>query len=176
MVKAMVMDEVAINRALHRISFEIIERNKGVEDVVIAGIKRRGVTLAGTIAQKINSIEQTEIPVCEIDITRYRDDIEFDFTQKNSVVIDLDLKDKKVVIVDDVLHTGRTVRAAIDAIISAGRPKSIQLAVLIDRGHRELPIRPDYVGKNVPTSTSEQVEVWVEQLDGKNQVIIQQND
>ncbi len=176
MLKAVVMDEVGMTRALHRISFEIIERNKGVEDVVIAGIKRRGVTLAKTISQKIAAVEQTNVEVCEIDITQYRDDKEFDEQKEDNIVIDIDLKNKNVVLIDDVLHTGRTVRAAIDAILSAGRPTTIQLAVLIDRGHRELPIRPDYVGKNVPTSALEQVSVMVSDIDGINQVVIEQPD
>ncbi|MFP4456177.1 MAG: bifunctional pyr operon transcriptional regulator/uracil phosphoribosyltransferase PyrR [Clostridia bacterium] len=168
------MDAKAMQRALTRISHEIIERNKGVEDLVIIGIQRRGSTLAKVIAENIEKIESCKIHVSEIDITLYRDDL--DQINDQPVVktneFNIAVKDKTVVLVDDVLFTGRTVRAALDAIVDIGRPKSIQLAVLIDRGHRELPIRADYVGKNVPTSNKETVAVQVQEYDNLEQVII----
>ncbi len=155
--KAVIMDEKAMIRATTRIAHEIIERNKGVEDLVLVGIKTRGIPFAKRLAKKIYEIEGKEVPVLTLDITLYRDDLtEIDV---NPVVgateFEIDITDKIVVLVDDVLYTGRTVRAALDALVDKGRPKKVQLAVLIDRGHRELPIRPDFVGKNVPTSKLE---------------------
>ena len=153
MQKAKIMDEKAIGRAITRISHEIIERNKGIENVVLIGIKTRGIPVANRIAKKIEAIEGEKVKTGEMDITLYRDDL----TKKqidpvvNSTKIEFDITDKTVVLVDDVLYTGRTVRSALNALMDVGRPKSIQLAVLVDRGHRELPIRADYVGKNVPT-------------------------
>ncbi len=155
------MDEAAVGRALRRISHEIVEHNDGVENVILVGIKRRGIPIAEIIAANIAAIEGLEIPVGTLDITFYRDDV----TRKTpepvtaSSNLSLDINGKSVILVDDVLYTGRTARAAMEAIISDGRPSSIQLAVLIDRGHRELPIRGDYVGKNVPTSKAERVMV-----------------
>lgn len=150
--KNVIMDSEAIRRALVRIAHEIIEKNKGVEDVVIVGIRTRGVPLAQRIAAEINAIENCEMTVGMLDITLYRDDLST--LGYNPVVhgtdINFDLSGKHVVLVDDVLYTGRTIRAALDAVIDMGRPKTIQLAVLVDRGHKELPIRADYVGKNVP--------------------------
>ncbi len=173
MEKAKIMDQKAIFRAVTRISHEIIEKNKGIKDVYIIGIKSKGIPLAKLIASKIAEIEETEVLCDFIDITAYRDDICHD---KNMGSVDenfnLDVEDKTVILVDDVLYTGRTIRAALDYVIDNGRPKLIQLAVLIDRGHRELPIRADYVGKNVPTSRSESVQVKFEELDGENSVII----
>lgn len=173
-IKAQLLDENGINRALKRISHEIIERTKGVENVALVGIKTRGVPLAKKIAQYIQEFEGVKVPVGVLDITLYRDDLTEQFEQPslNQTSIDFDIKDKIVILVDDVLYTGRTVRAAMDAIIHIGRPKAIQLAVLIDRGHRELPIRADYVGKNVPTSTSEIVHVKLKETDEKDEVII----
>lgn len=173
-LKAVLLDEKAIRRTLTRISHEIIEKNKGTEDMFLIGIKRRGVPLAERIAKIIESIEGNTIPVASVDITLYRDDLnsEDNKTIINTEEIKLDIKNKKVILVDDVLHTGRTARAAIDAIIDCGRPKMIQLAALIDRGHRELPIRADYVGKNVPTSNSEVIAVKVVELDEKDSVSI----
>lgn len=169
-----ILDEKAIQRALTRIAHEIIERNKGVENVVLLGVKRRGVPLAERIAKKIMEVEQVEVPVEILDITLYRDDLQERSEQPvvNRSHLDISVRDKIVVIVDDVIYTGRTARAAIDAVIDAGRPKYIQLAALIDRGHRELPIGPDFVGKNVPTSQDEIVKVLVDTIDGKNSVII----
>ncbi|MBO1263750.1 bifunctional pyr operon transcriptional regulator/uracil phosphoribosyltransferase PyrR [Proteiniclasticum sp. SCR006] len=172
--KAGLMDEKAIERALVRISHEIVEKNKGTKDIVLVGIKRRGVPLAERIQENIRKFEDAEIPVSSVDITLYRDDLEEDYETPmiKNAQIDVPIKDKKVILVDDVLYTGRTVRAALDAVTENGRPKSIQLAVLIDRGHRELPIRADYVGKNVPTSRNELIKVMLEEVDGRNAVDI----
>lgn len=165
--KAELMDESAIQRSLVRIAHEIIEKNKGTENVVLLGIKTRGVPLAEIIAGNINKIEGVDLPVGELDINHYRDDL----TEANAIpeanhpVFPFDVTGKHIILVDDVLFTGRTVRAAIEAIFSLGRPSSIQLAILVDRGHRELPFRADYVGKNVPTSTSELVSVMLPETD-----------
>lgn len=172
--KNVIMDSEAIRRALVRIAHEIIEKNKGVEDVVIVGIRTRGVPLAQRIAAEINAIENCEMTVGMLDITLYRDDLST--LGYNPVVhgtdINFDLSGKHVVLVDDVLYTGRTIRAALDAVIDMGRPKTIQLAVLVDRGHKELPIRADYVGKNVPTSQKETIEVVLNEIDGTDEVYI----
>lgn len=172
--KNVIMDSEAIRRALVRIAHEIIEKNKGVEDVVIVGIRTRGVPLAQRVAAEINAIENCEMTVGMLDITLYRDDLST--LGYNPVVhgtdINFDLSGKHVVLVDDVLYTGRTIRAALDAVIDMGRPKTIQLAVLVDRGHKELPIRADYVGKNVPTSQKETIEVVLNEIDGTDEVYI----
>lgn len=166
-----IMDEQAMQRAIARISYEIIEHNKGAEDICIVGILSRGVPLGKRIAEKLSELENVEVPFGALDITPYRDDVKsHDHTEKTD--IPFDIMDRNVIIVDDVIFTGRSSRAAIDAIIKRGRPRSIQLAALIDRGHRELPIRPDYVGKNLPTSHSEKVKVSVSELDGKDSVEI----
>jgi pyrimidine operon attenuation protein/uracil phosphoribosyltransferase len=171
--KTEVMDEKAVNRAAARISYEIIERNNGAEDLCIIGIRRRGAVLAKMISDRIADIEHREIPTGYIDITPYRDDLKIRNLDKGApTVLDFGVAGKKVVLVDDVLYTGRTARAAIEAVMEQGRPTTLQLAVLIDRGHRELPISPDYVGKNVPTSRSERVEVRVKEFDGENRVVI----
>jgi len=172
--KALIMDENAMARAISRISHEIIEKNNGVEDLVLIGIQRRGVPLAKKLAEKIKEVEGQEVKVGILDITFYRDDLSLlnEHPVINGTQIDFQIADKKVILVDDVLFTGRTVRAAIDAIMDIGRPKMIQLAILIDRGHRELPIRADYVGKNVPTSKSEVINVKVIELDHVNSVTI----
>lgn len=167
--KAVILDEKSMNRAVARISCEIIERNKGAEDLCFIGIMSRGVFITQRIAERLHETEGLDIPIGTIDITAYRDDIRAD-EDKSSV--SFDVRDKKVVLVDDVIFTGRSCRAAIDAVMSRGRPKCIQLAVLVDRGHRELPIRPDYVGKNVPTSRDETVRVMVKEADGCDKVII----
>lgn len=173
-MKAIILDEKAIQRATTRIANEIIERNKGIDDIILVGIKTRGIPFAERLGQKIYEIEGEKVQVLTIDITLYRDDL----TEINEVPI---VKDKKlngninkktVVLIDDVIFTGRTVRAALDALIDMGRPSKVQLAVLIDRGHRELPIRPDYVGKNVPTSKNEIVSVNFKEVDGLDQVMI----
>ncbi|MDD3719456.1 MAG: bifunctional pyr operon transcriptional regulator/uracil phosphoribosyltransferase PyrR [Actinomycetota bacterium] len=168
-----VMEEPDIRRAIQRISHEIVERNKGAEDVVVVGIRTRGVPLSIRVAEAVSRIEGVEVPVGRLDITLYRDDLH---TMSQPVVREThlpgDIEGKNVVIVDDVLYTGRSVRAALDAIIDFGRPATIQLAVLVDRGHRELPIRADYVGKNVPTSSSEKVRVALREVDGEDGVFI----
>ncbi len=172
--KAEIMDENGIMRAVTRISHEIIEKNKGVENVVIIGIQRRGVPLARMIARKIKDVEGNAVPVGILDITLYRDDLSTlsEHPIINGTEIDFSITGKKVILVDDVIFTGRTIRAAIDAIMDIGRPRIMQLAILIDRGHRELPIRPDYVGKNVPTSKNEIVHVKLMDVDGINTVTI----
>lgn len=168
------LDESGIKRALTRISYEIIEKNKSVKDIVLVGIKNRGDILAERIKDKIFEIENINVPLETIDITYYRDDIDrknFDLDIKN-IKFKTDLTNKIVIIVDDVLYTGRTIRAGLDAILNKLRPSKIQLACLIDRGHRELPIRADFIGKNVPTSRSEQIEVYLREMDDKEEVII----
>ena len=172
--KAQLMDEKAIGRAITRISHEIIERNKGIEDVVLVGIKTRGVPIADRIGKKIQQIEGASVNTGEVDITLYRDDLKkIDVDPViNGSNVQFSIDDKIVILVDDVLYTGRTVRSALDAIIDIGRPKAIQLAVLVDRGHRELPIRADYVGKNVPTSKGEIISVKLSEIDGEDSVTI----
>lgn len=173
-IKAKLLDENGIRRTLVRLSHEIIEKNKGVEDVALVGIKTRGVPIAKRIGEFIKQFEGVDVPVGMLDITLYRDDLteKYSDAKFNESEINFDLKNKKIILVDDVLYTGRTVRAALDALIDIGRPKSIQLAVLVDRGHRELPIRADYVGKNVPTSLSEIVHVHLKEIDGEDLVLI----
>ncbi|MBN2285387.1 MAG: bifunctional pyr operon transcriptional regulator/uracil phosphoribosyltransferase PyrR [Tissierellales bacterium] len=172
--KALIMDEKSINRALTRISHEIVEKNKGIENLIIIGIQSRGVPLAQRIVEKIRDIEGEDVPCFSLDITLYRDDLTNTESLEVKSDINIEVQDKVIILVDDVLFTGRTVRAALDAIIDLGRPKKIELAVLIDRGHRELPIRADFVGKNVPTSKNERVTVAIEEIDGLNQVTIQE--
>ena len=175
--KSIMVDEAAIRRALTRIAHEIIERNKGVEDCVIIGIKTRGIYLAERLAKRIEQIENVKLPFGELDITLYRDDLTH--RSSDAVVHGAKLPEitgKKVILVDDVLFTGRTVRAALDALVDQGRSKMIQLAVLVDRGHRELPIRPDYVGKNLPTSRSEIIAVQLQEVDGTDKVSLMQKE
>lgn len=174
--KAKLMDEKAIARAITRISHEIIEKNKGVEDVILIGVKTRGVPIASRIAIRIEQIEGHKVATGEMDITLYRDDLKEIQEEPviNSTNIGTDINDKIVVLVDDVLYTGRTVRSALNALMDIGRPKSIQLAVLVDRGHRELPIRADYVGKNVPTSKQEIISVELLEVDGNDSVKIKE--
>ncbi|AMN36355.1 bifunctional pyr operon transcriptional regulator/uracil phosphoribosyltransferase PyrR [Clostridium perfringens] len=176
-LKASLLDENAIRRALTRLSHEIIEKNKGVEDIVLVGIKRRGYPLAERLSEFIEKFEGVKIPVASVDITLYRDDLTnvSDTPNLNDPKIDVDIRGKKVIIVDDVLYTCRTVRAAIDAIMDQGRPEFIQLAVLVDRGHKELPIRADYVGKNIPTSKDEIIKVQIKEIDGTDSVEIYEN-
>ena len=173
-LKAQIMDEAALNRALMRISHEIAEKNKGVENVALVGIRRRGEPIAHRIRENIRTIEDTEVPCGSVDIRFYRDDLHpvADSPELRRTELPFDVKDRDVVLVDDVLYTGRTARAAIEAIFSCGRPRSIQLAVLIDRGHRELPIRADFVGKNMPTSRTELVEVRLPEFDGETGVFL----
>ena len=167
--KAEIVDETAMSRAIKRIAHEIIERNKGTENLMLIGIQRRGVPLAPRIGALIAQEEGTELPVGTLDITFYRDDLSLldEHPQVKGTDVPANVNDQNVVLVDDVLYTGRTARAAMDAIMDMGRAKTIQLAVLIDRGHRELPIRADYVGKNVPTSHLEMIAVSVREIDGK---------
>ena len=173
-VKAVLMDEAAVGRALTRIAHEIIERNDGCQNVCLVGIRRRGVPLAQRIAENIERIENRKVPVGELDIMLYRDDLTriADMPRLSSTNVPFDVTNKRVVIVDDVLYTGRTARAAIDALFAMGRPAMMQLAILVDRGHRELPIRADFVGKNVPSSSSENVRLFLEEVDGISAVEI----
>ncbi|HZJ82646.1 MAG TPA: bifunctional pyr operon transcriptional regulator/uracil phosphoribosyltransferase PyrR [Clostridia bacterium] len=172
--KAQIMDEAGINRALTRIAHEIIEKNKGTKNLCLIGIQRRGVPLARRLANKIDEYEDVKIPVGILDITLYRDDLSTlaEHPIINSTDIPFDINGKIIVMVDDVIYTGRTARAAMDALIDLGRPTFIQLAILVDRGHKELPIRADYVGKNLPTSRDEIVHVQLVEIDGINKVTI----
>ncbi|GAE29173.1 bifunctional pyr operon transcriptional regulator/uracil phosphoribosyltransferase PyrR [Halalkalibacter hemicellulosilyticus] len=171
-----ILDEQAIRRAITRIAHEIIERNKGVENCVLIGIKTRGIYIANRLAERIEQIEGVSVPVGEVDITLYRDDLTKKSPTEEPILqgtnINVDISNRKVILIDDVLYTGRTVRAALDALVDLGRPAQIQLAVLIDRGHRELPIRPDYVGKNVPTSKSEIIAAKLNEIDDVDEVTI----
>lgn len=174
--KADILDEAAMNRALTRIAHEIIERNEGIDNVILVGIKTRGAYLAKRLSQKINTIEKKEIRSGELDISLYRDDLSTKTLNGEATVqqvdITYDLTNQTVVLVDDVLYTGRTVRAAMDAVMDIGRPSQIQLAVLVDRGHRELPIRADFVGKNIPTASHERVVVHMVEVDDEDLVAI----
>ncbi len=172
--KTQLMDEQQLRRALTRIAHEIVEKNRGGEGIILIGIRRRGVPLAKRLADRIEQIEGIRIPVGEVDITLYRDDLSPEGPQPtvHGSSVGMDIRDLTVILVDDVLYTGRTARAALDAVMDLGRPQRIQLAVLVDRGHRELPIRADYVGKNVPTAQSEMVAVQVAEVDGQDRVLI----
>lgn len=172
--KARILDEAAMMRSITRLAHEIIEHNKGVADVALIGIHSRGVPIAKMIASKIESIEGKPVQVGSIDITMYRDDLS-EIGDKPIVResdVQFDISNMNVILVDDVIFTGRTVRAALDAVMDVGRPNTIQLAVLVDRGHRELPIRADYIGKNVPTSKKEIVKVRIKGIDSLNEVAI----
>ena len=170
--KTQLLDEKAVMRALRRVSHEIIERNRGISDIVIVGIKRRGEQIASLIHDNIEMIENASVPCASLDITFYRDDLSLEYESPviKKSELPFSVTGKKVILVDDVIYTGRTVRAAIDALFTIGRPSCIQLAVLVDRGHRELPFRPDFVGLNVPTAGSEMVSVCVEEIDGEYSV------
>lgn len=172
--KAKLLDETQIEKVLRRISHEIIEKNRNLSELAIVGIRTRGVILGERIKKNIKEIEGIELPFGMLDITLYRDDLSLVAEQPlvKETNLEFDVTAKKIILVDDVLFTGRTIRCALDAIIDFGRPKAIQLAVLIDRGHRELPIRADYVGKNIPTSLKEFVEVRVKEIDGKDEVVL----
>lgn len=169
--KAVIMDENAMKRAVTRISYEILERNRGANQLCIIGIMSRGVHLASRISDKIFELEGTHVPVGNLDITNYRDDKKSE-NAIDRTKLDFDIENRKVILVDDVIYTGRSTRAAIDAIMKRGRPVSVQLAVLIDRGHRELPIRADYIGKNLPTSKEEEVKVLMKESDDIDKVVI----
>lgn len=177
-VKSQIMDSSAINRTLRRIAHEIIEQNRGLENVYLVGIRSRGVPMAKMLAVILSEIENKDVPVGILDITLYRDDLSTIAHQPviKGSTINFDLHNTNVILVDDVLYTGRTVRAAIDAILDFGRPQHIQLAVLVDRGHRELPIKADYVGKNVPTSSEEIIKVCFQEIDGEDTVKIMEKE
>lgn len=175
--KAEVLDGPSLDRALTRIAHEILERNAGARDLAFVGLRTRGVTIARRLAEKIAAIDGATLPVGTLDITLYRDDLGLrGLPVVRGTDIPFSIKDKVVVLVDDVLFTGRTIRAALDAIIDLGRPRMVQLAILVDRGHRELPIRPDYVGKNLPTSRREAIAVRLREHDGEDGVVIQETE
>ena len=162
-----------IRRAVARLAHEVVERNEGVESLVLVGLRTRGIPLARRVQQRILEFEGAEVPLGELDITLYRDDVHQRAPRSLSPTqIPVDISNKTVILVDDVLFTGRTIRAALDALIDLGRPRAIQLLCLVDRGHRELPIRPDYVGKNVPTSRHEKIAVRLEEVDGVDEVVL----
>jgi pyrimidine operon attenuation protein/uracil phosphoribosyltransferase len=162
-----------IRRAVARLAHEVVEHNEGVQSLVLVGLRTRGIPLARRLKQRILEFEGAEVPLGELDITLYRDDVHQRVPRSLSPTqIPVDISDKTVILVDDVLYTGRTIRAALDALIDLGRPKAIQLLCLVDRGHRELPIRPDYVGKNVPTSRHEKIAVRLEEVDGVDEVVL----
>jgi pyrimidine operon attenuation protein/uracil phosphoribosyltransferase len=166
-----IVDEETIKRALTRITYEIIERSKTMDDVVLVGIKTRGIPIAKRIAERFRLLEQIDLPVGELDITYYRDDI-VKTPELIKPTLPFSIEGKQVILVDDVLYTGRTIRAAMDAIIDMGRPLSVSLAVLVDRGHRELPIRADFIGKNIPTSKEEAIKVRLKETDGMDRISI----
>ena len=170
MEEKMILDEDGMRRSLTRMSHEIIERNKGVDNLVLVGIKTRGEYLANRIASFIEKVEGTNIEVYPLDIKAWRDDLDIKHPLPE---ITFSVTDKKVVLVDDVLFKGRTVRAALEGVLHFGRAKEVQLAVLVDRGHRELPIRADYVGKNIPSSLNENIKVQIKEIDGQDQVVIE---
>ncbi|WP_165210811.1 bifunctional pyr operon transcriptional regulator/uracil phosphoribosyltransferase PyrR [Streptococcus tangpeifui] len=164
-----VVDDVTMKRAITRITYEIIERNKSLDNLVLAGIKTRGVYIARRIQDRLKQIEGIDVPTGELDIKPFRDDVK---VEKDTTTMPVNVTDKDVILVDDVLYTGRTIRAAIDNLVSLGRPARVSLAVLVDRGHRELPIRADYVGKNIPTSSAEEITVEMVEVDGADRVTI----
>ncbi|MFC6181222.1 bifunctional pyr operon transcriptional regulator/uracil phosphoribosyltransferase PyrR [Lactiplantibacillus daowaiensis] len=168
-----VVDSMALKRALTRITYEIIEQNKGIRNVVLVGIKTRGVYIAQRIAERLQQLEDAEIPVGELDITAFRDDQPLDAAlAPTDYQLAFSVAGKRVILVDDVLFTGRTIRAALDALMGGGRPQSISLAVLVDRGHRELPIRADFIGKNIPTARQERIKVSMTEVDGHDGIEI----
>lgn len=172
MKKRTILDEAQISRSLTRMAHEVLERNKGTENIILLGIKTRGEFLADRLQDKISQIESVNVPTGTIDISNYPDDKAGQTVNDEDIVIDTDLNNKHVVLVDDVLFTGRTIRAAMDAILNSVRPSKISLAVLIDRGHRELPIRADYVGKNIPTAKEESINVALMEVDNENAVTL----
>ena len=169
MKKKEIVDDVTMKRAITRITYEIIERNKNLDKIVLAGIKTRGVYIAQRIQERLKQLENLDVPLIELDTKAFRDDVK---AEQDTSVFPIEIDGTDVILVDDVLYTGRTIRAAIDNIVSHGRPARVGLAVLVYRGHRELPIRADYVGKNIPTSESEEIEVLVTEVDGKDSVNI----
>jgi len=173
-LKAQIIDADGFERTITRLAHEILEKNKGAASIVIVGIRTRGEFIARRIARKIEEVEGVTLKIGSLDITLYRDDLlgKLEQPQLKGTDIIFDLNDKNIILIDDVLYTGRTIRAALDELIDLGRPKTIQLAVLVDRGHRQLPIRADYVGKNVPTSSSESIRVHVREVDGEDAVLL----
>lgn len=169
MKKKEIVDDVTMKRAITRITYEMIERNKNLDQIVLAGIKTRGVYIARRIQERLKQLENLDVPLIELDTKAFRDDIK---SELDTSVVPVSVDRAEVILVDDVLYTGRTIRAAIDNIVSRGRPARVSLAVLVDRGHRELPIRADYVGKNIPTSESEEIEVLVSEIDGVDSINI----
>ncbi len=166
-----VVDDLTMKRAITRITYEIIERNKDLSQIVLVGIKTRGVYIARRIQERLSQLEQIDVPVAELDTKPFRDDRK---ATEDTTVLPVDIAHREVILIDDVLYTGRTIRAAIDNLVSHGRPARVSLAVLVDRGHRELPIRPDFVGKNIPTSKSEEIIVEMVELDGQDRVLIKE--
>ncbi|AIQ01089.1 bifunctional pyr operon transcriptional regulator/uracil phosphoribosyltransferase PyrR [Streptococcus pyogenes] len=164
-----IVDDVTMKRAITRITYEIIERSKQLDNVVLAGIKTRGVFLARRIQERLHQLEGLDLPIGELDTKPFRDDMR---VEEDTTLMSVDITGKDVILIDDVLYTGRTIRAAIDNLVSLGRPARVSLAVLVDRGHRELPIRADYVGKNIPTSSVEEIVVEVVEVDGRDRVSI----
>ena len=178
MVKQNVIDDKGFVRTVNRLAHEILERNKGAETLGIVGIRTRGDLLAQRIAKNISLMEHIQIPIGSLDITLYRDDLRGKINQPLLKTTDIlfDITNRNIILVDDVLFTGRTVRSALNALMDIGRPSSIQLAVLVDRGHRQLPIKPDYVGKNIPTSYSQQIQVMMTEIDGEDAVYLQEKE
>ena len=166
-----VVDDLTMKRAITRITYEIIERNKDLSQIVLVGIKTRGVYIARRIQERLSQLEQIDVPVAELDTKPFRDDMK---ATEDTTALPVDIAHREVILIDDVLYTGRTIRAAIDNLVSHGRPARVSLAVLVDRGHRELPIRPDFVGKNIPTSKSEEIIVEMVELDGQDRVLIKE--
>ena len=166
-----VVDDLTMKRAITRITYEIIERNKDLSQIVLVGIKTRGVYIARRIQERLSQLEQIDVPVAELDTKPFRDDMK---ATEDTTGLPVDIAHREVILIDDVLYTGRTIRAAIDNLVSHGRPARVSLAVLVDRGHRELPIRPDFVGKNIPTSKSEEIIVEMVELDGQDRVLIKE--
>ncbi|GBG96377.1 bifunctional pyr operon transcriptional regulator/uracil phosphoribosyltransferase PyrR [Lactococcus termiticola] len=173
MAKKEIVDAVTMKRAITRITYEIIERNKSLDDIVLIGIKTRGVYLAKRIQERLAELEGLDIPFGELDTRPFRDDMQ---VEEDTTDIKVDIKGKDVILVDDVLYTGRTIRAAIDGLVKLGRPARVQLAVLVDRGHRELPIRADYVGKNIPTARDEKVFVHMSESDGEDSLYLEKGE
>lgn len=167
-----ITDEITMKRAITRITYEIIERNKELDNIVLVGIKTRGVYIAKRIQERLKQLENIDIPLGELDTNPYRDDKQVD---EDTTEMPVDINGKEIILVDDVLYTGRTIRAAIDGLVTLGRPSKVSLAVLVDRGHRELPIRADYVGKNIPTSRDEEIIVHVKEVDGEDSIKIRKD-
>jgi len=176
-IKAKIIDEDGLSRIITRMAHEILEKNKGSQNLVLMGMKTRGEFLARRIFERIKEIEKIELPLGVLDVTLYRDDFRTRLKQPEVSVsnITFDINDRDVVIIDDVLYTGRTVRSALNALMDFGRPRSIQLCVLVDRGHRELPIRADYIGKNIPTSNQEEIKVKMKEIDGEDAIYLMEN-